>query len=104
MPGVDVGEGQGFVTGWTRSGHGQSGLWHDGLRGNRAGSGRRLAAVLILVLGLALGACAVPFGPGSDGGSDSSGQTPSDRNQLYLQEQQRQYRQQQFDRVGPSDR
>jgi hypothetical protein len=104
MPGVDAGEGQGFVTGPTRLGHGQSGLPDDGLRGDRAGSGRRLVAGLILVLGLALGACAVPFGPGSDDGSDSSSQTPRERNQLYLQEQQRQYRQQQFDRVGPSDR
>ena len=65
---------------------------------------RRLTAGLVLTLGLVLGACSVPFGPGGEDSPGVSDQTPRERNQLYQEEQQRMYRQNQLDRSGPSDR
>lgn len=65
---------------------------------------RRLTAGLTLVAGLVLGACAIPFGSGADSTDQSTPETSRDRNRLYLQEQEQMRRQQQFDRVGPSDR
>ena len=58
-----------------------------------------LTAGLALAAGLVLGACAVPFGPGSD-----QPETNRERNQLYLQEQYRQERGRQLNwDGGPSD-
>ena len=65
---------------------------------------RRLTVGLALVVGLVLGACAIPFGNGTDSTEESPQKNPRDRNRLYLQEQERVERQFQFDRVGPSDR
>jgi hypothetical protein len=66
--------------------------------------GRRLTMTLILGLGagLALGACAIPFGNGTEPTTQSPEETRRDRNRLYLQEQERMERERQ--RVGPSDR
>jgi hypothetical protein len=65
---------------------------------------RQLIACLAIAAGLVLGACSIPFGNGAESTESSPRETPRDRNQLYLQEQERVERQFQFDRVGPSDR
>ena len=70
----------------------------------RYGRARRLTVGLVLMLGMALGACSVPFGPGGEDAPNSPEQTPRERNELYQQEQQRIYEQRQLDRSGPSDR
>jgi len=70
----------------------------------RSRRARRPIAALALTLGLVLGACSVPFGPGGEDSPSASEQTPRERNQLYQQEQQRLYQQRQLDRSGPSDR
>ena len=73
-------------------------------RDARCGWSRRRTAGLVIAAGLVLGACAIPFGQGSESPEGSSQGTPRDRNQLFLQEQERMERKMQFDRVGPSDR
>jgi hypothetical protein len=73
-------------------------------RAARCGLPRWLIAVLPLAAGLVLGACAIPFGNGTDSTERSPQRTPRDRNRLYLQEQERMEREVQFDQVGPSDR
>jgi len=60
-----------------------------------------------VVLGIALTGCSIPFGNGGE--PAPSGQSPQEtrreRNRLFLEEQERTERQNQFDRVGPpSDR
>jgi hypothetical protein len=65
---------------------------------------RRLTLTLALAAGLVLGACAIPFGIGSEPSDRPPEQTRRDRNRLYLEEQERMERQRTFDRVGPSDR
>ncbi len=67
---------------------------------------RRLNAVLIAVLiaGLALGGCTIPFGGGGEPSSSSPEEARRERNRLFLEEQERMERKVQFDRVGPSDR
>jgi hypothetical protein len=63
---------------------------------------RRATVALALTASLALGACAVRFGPDP---SESPGPDGTrDRNRLYLEEQQRLERQRVFDRSGPSER
>jgi hypothetical protein len=70
----------------------------------RCDPSRRLIACLVLVAGLVLGACSIPFGPGADPTEPPPRETPRDRNRLYQQEQEQLERQYQFDRVGPADR
>lgn len=65
---------------------------------------RRLTLTLALVAGLVLGACAIPFGIGTEPSDRPPEETRRDRNRLYLEEQERMERQRMFDRVGPSDR
>ncbi len=67
---------------------------------------RRLTLTLILGLGagLVLGACAIPFGTGTDPTSQPPEETRRDRNRLFLEEQERIERARQLERVGPSDR
>jgi hypothetical protein len=62
--------------------------------------GRRLRYV---VLGIALTGCSIPFGNGGEPApsSQSPEETRRERNRLYLEEQERMQRQNQFDRVGP---
>ena len=79
----------------------------DRRKGVRRGriAARRLTLILGIGAGLVLGACAIPFGNGSEPTTTrSSEETSRDRNRLYLQEQERTERQRQFERVGPSDR
>ena len=76
--------------------------------GHRArGRGRRAVRLIgaLLLAGIGIGACSIPFGPGS--GDPSVGtpeETRRERNQRYQQEQQLMEQQRQFDRIGPSDR
>jgi hypothetical protein len=74
--------------------------------GNRRASvaPRGVPAGLVLAAALVLGACAIPFGNGTESTDRSSAETRRERNRLYLEEQQRMQQQQQFDRGGPSDR
>jgi hypothetical protein len=64
----------------------------------------RLAAGLALAAGLLLGACAIPFGDGAESTDRSSAETRRERNQRYLEEQDRMEQQRLRDRWGPSDR
>src|SRR5262245_2224208 len=63
----------------------------------------RLTAILTLVMGLTAGACAIEFGSGgSEPPEDQSTRDANrQRNQRFLDEQERTERQRQFDRVGP---
>jgi hypothetical protein len=63
-----------------------------------------VTAGLILATALVLGACAIPFGNGTESTDRSPAETRRERNRLYLEEQQRMQQQQLFDRGGPSDR
>ncbi len=59
----------------------------------------------LLLTGIGVGACSIPFGPGSgDPSVGTTEDTNRERNQRYQQEQQLMEQQRQFDRVGPSDR
>jgi uncharacterized protein HemX len=69
----------------------------------RRGLPARLSG-LLLVAGLALGACSFQFGSGAEPSSDTSEEANRERNRLYQQEQMQMERQRQFDRIGPSDR
>jgi hypothetical protein len=70
----------------------------------RSRSTVRLIGVLLLA-GVGVGACSIPFGPGSgDPSVGTTEDTGRERNQRYQQEQQLMEQQRQFDRVGPSDR
>ena len=74
-------------------------------RAKRADDGRAAAMslALALLLGTVVGGCSIPFGPGGD--QSPSYQSPEDtrreRNRLYMEEQQRMERTNQFDRPGP---
>jgi hypothetical protein len=64
----------------------------------------RLVAGLALAVGLLLGACSIPFGNGTESTDRSSAETRRERNQRYLEEQDRMEQQRLRDRWGPSDR
>lgn len=75
-----------------------------GATGGARAIGRLLSGV---VLGIALTGCSIPFGNGGEPApsGESPQETRRERNRLYLEEQERMQRQNQFDRVGPpSDR
>ena len=63
---------------------------------------RRLTVGLALAAGLVLGACAIPFGNGTESTDRSPEQRRRDQNRLYLEEQERMERGRTFDRAGPS--
>lgn len=70
----------------------------------RSRSAVRLIGALFLA-GIGVGACSIPFGPGSgDPSVGTTEDTSRERNQRFQQEQQLMEQQRQFDRVGPSDR
>jgi hypothetical protein len=60
---------------------------------------RRL--ILLLVAGLALDGCAIPFGNGGDPSYQSPQETRRERSRLYTEEQERMERERTFDRFGP---
>ena len=75
-----------------------------GAVGGARAIGRLLSGV---ALGIALTGCSIPFGNGGEPApsGESPQETRRERNRLYLEEQERMQRQNQFDRVGPpSDR
>jgi hypothetical protein len=79
----------------------------DRPRDKRCGAAapRRLILTLAFGAGIALGACAIPFGDGGEPTGRSPEETRRDRSRLYLEEQERMERERTFDRVGPpSDR
>lgn len=78
----------------------------DHRRSKRRGSvePRWLTVGLALAAGLVLGACAIPFGNGTEPSNRPPEETRRDRNRLYLEEQERIERERTLDRVGPSDR
>ena len=79
----------------------RSGGIDHGRRDARYSLPRRMIVGLALGAGLVLGACSIPFGSGTESTEQSSPETPRSRNRLYLQEQERAERMQQFDRGGP---
>ena len=61
--------------------------------------------MLVLILGMVLAGCAIPFGNGGDPSYQSSEESRRERNRLYQEQQQNMERERQFDRIGPpSDR
>jgi hypothetical protein len=71
-------------------------------RRRRVAAGRLLG---LLLVGGALGACAVPFGSAPEDGRPGPPATARERNRLYLEEQERIQRERQgFGSVPPSDR
>ena len=74
----------------------------DSRRGWVAARRVTLTLILGLAAGLALGACAIPFG----NGTESTDRSPEERrrygNRLYVEEQERMERERTFDRVGPA--